>query len=63
MKIKIVFTLAAVALGAALSGCMSANEEADWQSQHQINNAERAQSQAQIQADRVQRENAQQYGQ
>ena len=63
MKIKIIFALAAIALCASLNGCMSADDQAEWQNQKQISDAERAQNQAQIQADRLQRETERQNGQ
>ena len=63
MKIRIILTLAAIALAAGLGGCMSEDEQADWQGQQQIRNAQREQNQAQIQADRVQQQNSEQYGQ
>jgi len=60
MKIKIIFALAAFALAATLSGCMSTDDETQWQTQQQLRSAEHAQNQAQIQTDRLQRESDQQ---
>ncbi|HZL12679.1 MAG TPA: hypothetical protein VFC85_00910 [Verrucomicrobiae bacterium] len=55
MKTKIIFALATIALGTTLTGCMSADDQTNWQSQQQLRDAQSAQNQAQIKADRVQR--------
>ncbi|HEY5297471.1 MAG TPA: hypothetical protein VIK59_06065 [Verrucomicrobiae bacterium] len=55
MKTKIILALATIALGATLTGCMSADDQTTWQSQQQLRDAQSAQDQAQIKADRVQR--------
>jgi hypothetical protein len=63
MEIKIIFALAAFALGANLSGCTTTDNQAAWESQQQLRAAEHAQNQAQIQTDRMQRETDRQNGQ
>jgi hypothetical protein len=63
MKSKIIFALATIALGATLNGCMSADDQTNWQSQQQLREAQHAQNQAQIQTDRIQRETDRQNGQ